>query len=105
MRSLRDGDLGDLVALINNWEVARWVSSVPHPYTEADAADYVGRAARWWREGSFFPFAVTDASGGRLLGAVGLTAAPATTAKNRRSVIGSASLIGATGMRVKPSPP
>jgi hypothetical protein len=35
IRSLRDDDLADLVALINNWEVARWVSSVPHPYSEA----------------------------------------------------------------------
>lgn len=35
MRALRGDDLTDLVALINNWEIARWVSSVPHPYAEA----------------------------------------------------------------------
>src|SRR5260370_19189952 len=39
IRSLRDDDLADLVALIDNWEVASWVSSVPHPYTEADGRE------------------------------------------------------------------
>jgi hypothetical protein len=29
IRSLCEDDLAELVALIGNWEVARWVSSVP----------------------------------------------------------------------------
>jgi [ribosomal protein S5]-alanine N-acetyltransferase len=36
IRPLRDNDLADLVRLIGNWAVARWLSFVPHPYTEAD---------------------------------------------------------------------
>ena len=43
MRALRGDDLTDLVALINNWEIARWVSSVPHPYTEADGRGWIAR--------------------------------------------------------------
>ena len=31
LRSLREDDLANLIALIDNWEVARWVSRVPHP--------------------------------------------------------------------------
>jgi ribosomal-protein-alanine N-acetyltransferase len=34
LRSYRADDLSDLVRLIGNWEVARWVTSVPHPCTE-----------------------------------------------------------------------
>ena len=41
IRSLRDDDLAELVALIGNWEVARWVSSVPYPYSEADGREWI----------------------------------------------------------------
>jgi RimJ/RimL family protein N-acetyltransferase len=71
LRTWRRSDVQELARCCDDEEIARWLDSVPHPYTEADAADYVGRAARWWREGSFFPFAVTDSASGRLLGAVG----------------------------------
>ena len=32
-----DKDKELLVSLIGDWEVAKWLSSVPHPYTEDDA--------------------------------------------------------------------
>jgi RimJ/RimL family protein N-acetyltransferase len=41
LRCYRESDLSDLVALIGNWEVARWVSSVPHPYTEAHGQQWI----------------------------------------------------------------
>ena len=44
IRSLRDDDLTDLVALIGNWEIARWVSSVLHPYSEADGREWIANA-------------------------------------------------------------
>jgi len=31
IRSYRDDDLADLVALAGNWEIARWVGTIPHP--------------------------------------------------------------------------
>ena len=31
LRPFRQDDLGELVRLIGSWEVARWVSNVPHP--------------------------------------------------------------------------
>jgi len=43
IRSLHHDDLADLVALIDNWEIARWVSSVPYPYTEADGREWIER--------------------------------------------------------------
>lgn len=30
-----------IVTAINHWDVARWVSGVPHPYTLQDAHDYI----------------------------------------------------------------
>jgi RimJ/RimL family protein N-acetyltransferase len=48
---LRDGDLvlrrwteGDVEAMVagcNDPEVARWIPTIPHPYTEADALAFI----------------------------------------------------------------
>ena len=43
IRSLRDDDLADLVSLTGNRGVARWVSSVPHPYGDADGRKWIAR--------------------------------------------------------------
>lgn len=43
IRSYRDADLADLVALAGNWEIARWVGTIPHPYSEADGRDWIAR--------------------------------------------------------------
>jgi RimJ/RimL family protein N-acetyltransferase len=72
MRALRDDDLADLVALINNWEVARWVSSVPHPYTEADGREWVARVRQDHATGRPRRFATALKETNRLIGGVGL---------------------------------
>ena len=43
MRLLRNYDLVDLVSLAGNWEVARWLATMPHPYTEADGREWIAR--------------------------------------------------------------
>ena len=72
MRLLRDGDLGDLVSLINNWEVARWVSSVPHPYTDVDGREWVTRVQQHHATGRPRRFAIALKETDRLIGGVGL---------------------------------
>ncbi len=72
LRPWRSEDVPELVECCVDDEIARWLDSVPQPYTDADAAEYVGRSVQWWREGSFWSFAVTDAADGRLVGAMGL---------------------------------
>jgi len=72
MRLLRDGDLGDLVSLINNWEVARWVSSVPHPYTEVDGREWIARVQQDHATGRPRRFAIALKETDRLIGGVGL---------------------------------
>jgi RimJ/RimL family protein N-acetyltransferase len=76
MRSLRDGDLGDLVGLINNWEVARWVSSVPYPYTEVDGREWIARVQQDHATGRPRRFAIALNETDRLIGGVGLDGSP-----------------------------
>ena len=72
LRPWRADDVPELARCCSDDEIARWLDSVPQPYGEADAAAYIGRTAQWWQEGSFWPFAVTGADDGRLLGAMGI---------------------------------
>jgi ribosomal-protein-alanine N-acetyltransferase len=72
MRSARGGDLGDLVSLINNWEVARWVSSVPHPYTDVDGREWVTRVQQDHAIGRPRRFAIAMKETDRLIGGVGI---------------------------------
>lgn len=41
LRSWQDADIQDLVEGLNNMEVSRWMASVPFPYTEADARNFI----------------------------------------------------------------
>ena len=72
MRSLRARDLADLVSLINNWEIARWVSSVPHPYSDADGREWIGRVREDHATGQPRRFAIALKESDRLIGGVGL---------------------------------
>jgi RimJ/RimL family protein N-acetyltransferase len=72
MRAVRGDDLADLVALINNWEVARWVSSVPHPYTEADGREWIARVQQDHATGRPLRFAIALRECDRLIGGIGL---------------------------------
>jgi len=72
MRAHRNGDLADLVALAGNWEVARWVGTMPHPYTEADAREWIARVQENHTTGCPRRFAIALKETDRLIGGVGL---------------------------------
>lgn len=72
LRSLRDDDLADLIALIDNWEVARWVSSVPHPYIEADGRNWIALVRQDHATGRPRRFAIALKVTDRLIGGAGL---------------------------------
>jgi RimJ/RimL family protein N-acetyltransferase len=76
MRSLRDDDLADLVAQIDNWEVARWVSRVPHPYSEADGRAWIGLVQQDHATGHPARFGIAFKETDRLIGCVGLDGRP-----------------------------
>ena len=105
IRSLRDDDLPDLVALIGNWEVVRWVSSVPHPYTEADGREWIARVQQDHATGRPRRFAIALKDSDRLIGGVGLDGSTGDESEEPALGYWLASPIGATGMRMKPSSP
>ena len=72
MRSYRIDDLVDLVALAGNWEIARWVGTIPHPYTEADARDWIAKVQENHATGRPRRFAIALKKTDRLIGGVGL---------------------------------
>ena len=41
LRALQRSDLDDVVRLINDYEVAKWLTMVPYPYCHADAEDFL----------------------------------------------------------------
>ncbi len=45
LRPVDDGDVPDMVRLLNNWNIARMLGSVPHPYGEDDAQAFLERVA------------------------------------------------------------
>ena len=73
LRPWRADDAAELVAALDgDVEIARWLDSIPQPYTDADANAWLAQAERAWAEGTSFPFAVVDAETGGLLGGIGL---------------------------------
>ena len=41
LRNWEDSDIQDLVEGLNNINVSKWMSSVPFPYTEKDAKNFI----------------------------------------------------------------
>ncbi len=71
MRALRYDDLVDLVTLANNSQVARWLSTMPHPYSDADGREWIARVQQDHATGRP-PFAIALKETDRLIGGVGL---------------------------------
>ncbi|QBF31963.1 GNAT family N-acetyltransferase [Thalassococcus sp. S3] len=69
LRRLGPEDVGDIAALANNFEVARWVSRVPYPYSVEDAQMFIDTLPM----GDPGVFGVT--AEGRLVGCVSITKA------------------------------
>lgn len=67
LRKLRQPDLPALVRQINDWEVARWLSRVPYPYTMQDAES-------WLEISESQPLNLNIFLDDLLIGGVGLTA-------------------------------
>ncbi len=72
LRSLHDDDLAELVDLIGNWEVARWVSNVPYPYSEADGREWTALVQQDHATGRPRRFAIAMKETDQIVGGVGL---------------------------------
>ena len=67
LRRPKEGDVDAIVRLADDWEVARRLGRLPHPYTRDDARFFLDEIvpAEW-------VWAIEDSAGGALLGTVGL---------------------------------
>ena len=64
-------------ALAGVREVADTTSNVPHPYPDGAAEAWIATHGPAWAAGTGVSYAVTEAAGGALVGAVGLVLTPA----------------------------
>ena len=69
LRPWRPADAPAVLAVCQDPEIARWVT-IPQPFLPADADAFIQNALAMWRDGTGAAFAIVDAAGDRLLGAV-----------------------------------
>lgn len=62
-----------LLPLIGDFEVARNLARIPHPYTQSDAEEFVKMATRQRASGVGYHFVITLNGDGMFLGGIGLT--------------------------------
>ena len=71
LRSWSMDDVPGLVRCCNDPEIRRWLSSIPVPYTEDDAIEFVATVDDVLRE-DIVRFALTEAASGALSGSIGV---------------------------------
>jgi 8-oxo-dGTP diphosphatase len=72
LRHPEERDVDAIVPLIGEWEVAKNLGRVPHPYARSDAQAYIAKAVEGRAKGSDFNFAIARKSDGALLGTCGV---------------------------------
>ncbi len=70
LRPLEARDRARLIKLANNWKVAKNLSKMPYPYTEAAADWWLGQQAQIWASGKSVALAVTIE--GEMIGGIGV---------------------------------
>jgi RimJ/RimL family protein N-acetyltransferase len=72
LRPPEPADVPALVPLIDDFDVAKNLSRVPHPYRESDAREFMERAIQARAEGTDFNFAITAKADGAYMGSCGV---------------------------------
>lgn len=73
LRRHAKADAPAIAALIDNWNVVRWLSTVPHPYTLADAESWIQQTETAWMAGRDYQFVIERQQDAALIGHIGLT--------------------------------
>ncbi len=71
LRALERADLPRYAELIGDWDVAQWLSRVPHPYTIKDAEWWFDQMAPSYEKGTPELYVVADKKDNSVMGAVG----------------------------------
>ena len=64
-------DVDAMIALVNNWEITKWLSNVPYPYLQSDGIGFVKRSKQKHETGSSYNYLVFFQD--TLVGGVGLS--------------------------------
>ncbi|HXJ00991.1 MAG TPA: GNAT family N-acetyltransferase, partial [Micropepsaceae bacterium] len=72
LRPPRAADISHFVPLLADYDVAKNLSRVPHPYTEDDACAFVVYAANGWKSGGDLSFAILRKAPSAYIGACGV---------------------------------
>lgn len=72
LRNWEDNDVEDLVEGLNNINVAKWMASVPVPYTEKDARNFINRA-KSVDENVKIPLAIVLKENNKIIGGTEIT--------------------------------
>ncbi|MDR3448205.1 MAG: GNAT family N-acetyltransferase [Alphaproteobacteria bacterium] len=88
LRSLERHELPRLVTLLNEWDVVRWLSVVPFPYTATDAEDFFAEIAPYDDAAEPQFFALSLKGNPDLIGGVGLHAPRTADAAEGENEIG-----------------
>jgi RimJ/RimL family protein N-acetyltransferase len=76
LRDWTPADIPDLIEGLNDLRVSRWLAFVPHPYTNADAEQWLGYCTRLREKGpdrENYEFAIELSSTHKVIGGVSLT--------------------------------
>src|SRR6266581_283752 len=72
LRPPRAADIGHLVPLLKDFDVAKNLSRVPYPYTEDDASAFIVSAAHGWTSGEDLAFAILRKAPAAYIGTCGV---------------------------------
>ncbi len=72
LRRFSLNDVPEVTRACQDPEIARWTTTIPWPYEEHHAREWISRHEAAWSEGTFAPFACCSATTGELWGSITL---------------------------------
>lgn len=72
LRPLAMADLPEYIALLDDWQVARWLSRVPSPYTMEDAEYWLAKTASKWQAREELALVACKQTDGKIIGGISL---------------------------------
>lgn len=82
LRSFEESDIPDLVHLLNNWEIVKWMGLIPMPYTKTDAREWLEKMTAIEKTGQPQFFFLCERETDKLAGAIGIHPIHSASGKN-----------------------
>ncbi|UCF38063.1 MAG: GNAT family N-acetyltransferase [Acidobacteriota bacterium] len=73
LRRVRSSDARTIFDLVNDPDVVRWTTRIPHPYPQGGAVRFIRKAQRDWRNGHAFILGIVLKEEGQLAGIISLS--------------------------------